>query len=163
MVSRLLVRTVYFVLVAAELRPMLAKAQSLFARRRQQRPTDVPPPPPLPPFQLSRPWVESGRRRRPAPAVTRPRPPPPPAHYHSTRVRRSSARLPSCRQPPASRRAVPELGRGAANGCGRLTRPYPPPGHRRSGLHRARARCQTTTASAFTPARPRRPEPWRCF
>ena len=104
------------------------KSQSLFAKRRQQRPPGHPPPPLLVPSPPNRPWAGSGRCLRPAPAVTRPRPSPAPAHYPSTPVQRHSPPLPSCRQPPPSRRAVHELGRGAANGCGRLTRPYPPPG-----------------------------------
>jgi len=127
-----LVRTVYFVIIDAELRPIFAKPQSLFAKRRQQQPPGDPPPPLLLPSPPNMPWEGSGRCLRPAPAVTRPRPSAPPAHYHSTRVQRHSPPLPSCRQPPPSRLAVHEMGRGAANGCGRLTRPYPPPGHRRN-------------------------------
>jgi len=126
---RLLERTVYYALVGAESRPIFAKSHSLFAKRRQQRPLGDPSPPLLLPSPPSRPWAGSGRCLRPAPAVTRPRPSPPPAHYHSTRVQRHFPPLPSCRQPPPSRRAVHELGRGAANGCARRTRPYPPPRH----------------------------------
>jgi len=120
------------VLVDAELRPIFAQSQSLFAKRRQQRPLGDPPPPLLLSSPPNRPWAGSGRSLRPAPAVTRPRPSPTPAHYHSKRAQRHSPPLLSCRQPPPSRRAVHELGRGAANGCGRLNRPYPPVGHRRN-------------------------------
>jgi len=162
-VLRLLLRTVYYALVDAELFPMFAKSQSLLAKRRQQRPPDDPPPPLHPSSPPSRPWAGSGRRRRPARAVTSPRPPPPQAHYHSTRVLRRSPSLPSCRQPPLRLRAVLELVRGAANGYGIRTRSYPPPGHSRHVFPRTRGRCRQTTVSAFTPPRPRRPEPWRCF
>jgi len=139
-VWRFLVRTVLFVFVDAEVRPIFAKSQSLFAKQRQQRPPDDPLPPLLPPSPPSRPWAGSGRRRRPAPAVTRPRPSPPPAHYHSTRVLRRSPPLPSCHQPPPSRRAVLELGLGASSGCGTLTRPYPPPTHSRH-IYLGQGRC----------------------
>ena len=134
------VRTVLLVLVDADVRPIFAKSQSLFAKRRQQRPPDDPLPPLLASSPPSRPWAGSGRRRRPAPAVTRPRPSPRPAHYHSTRVLRCSPPLPSCHQPPPSRRAVLELGLGAASGCGILTRPYPPPTHSRH-IYLGKGRC----------------------
>jgi len=139
-VWRFLVRTVLFVLVDAEVRPIFAKSQSLFAKRRQQRPPDDPLPPLLPPSPPSRPWPGSGRRRLPAPAVTRPRPSPPRAHYHLTRVLRCSLPLPSCHQPPPSRRAVLELGLSAASACGILTRPYAPPTHSRH-IYLGQGRC----------------------
>jgi len=116
LVSRILVRTVYVVLVDVELRPIFAQSQSLFEKRRQQRPPDDPPPPLFPPSPPRRTWAGSGRRRRPAPSVTRPRPQPPPAHYHSKWVKRRSPPLSFCRQPPPSHRAIHELERGAANG-----------------------------------------------
>jgi len=131
LVSRGLVRAVCFVHADAELRPMPAQSQSLLGRRHQQRRPEDPPPPLIPPSLPSRSWAGSGCRRRPAPAVTHPRPPPPPAHSHSTRVQRRSRQLPSGRQPPPRRRAVDQLGRRAANGCGTLTRPHQAPGHRR--------------------------------
>jgi len=131
LVLRGLVCTVYFVHADAELRPLLAKSQSLLGRRHQQRRPEDPPPPLIPPSLPSRQWAGSGCRRRPAPAVTHPRPPPPPAHFHSTRVQRRSPQLPSCRQTPPRRSAVHQLGRSAANGSGTHTRPHQAPGHRR--------------------------------